>query len=124
MNRQGAVLAEFTFAASKKREVFAPNFVRHNCEVGAIAPVREWQDASGKFKIRAAVVRKSDETVKLRKLDLEVIDVPISALSNSDQRFLRKVPKGAAPISGNTANAFSQNGRYRPSCTGNAGNAS
>ena len=97
-NRQGAVLAEFSFAGGKNREILAPNFVRHECELGAVAPVREWQDASGKFKIRASVVQNDGKTVKLRKLDLEEIDVPVDALSKSDQRFLRGVKKGAAPI--------------------------
>ncbi len=97
-NRQGAVLAEFSFAGGKNREILAPNFVRHECELGAVAPVREWQDASGKFKIRASVVQNDGKTVKLRKLDLEEIDVPVDALSKSNQRFLRGVKKGAAPM--------------------------
>jgi SLA1 Homology Domain 1 (SHD1) protein len=97
-NRQGAVLAEFSFAGGKNREILAPNFVRHECELGAVAPVREWQDASGKFEIRASVVQNDGKTVKLRKLDLEEIDVPVDALSKSNQRFLRGVKKGAAPM--------------------------
>ena len=90
---RGAVGVEYEFAATSQQRVFAQNQVRLKCEIDALAPVREWKDASGKFRIRAALLRYTGKQVTLRKVDMEEIDVPASALGNSDQRYLAKFKK-------------------------------
>ena len=95
VDRRGGVLAEFEFAGGSKRDGFSPDKVRLACEAGAIAPVRQWSDASGNFKIQAALLGIDGEAVRLRKKDMAEIEVPISQLSDSDQRFVTRLQKQA-----------------------------
>ena len=96
MDRRGAVLAEYEFAGSFQRGGFTPSQVRLQCEAGAIGLVREWKDASGKFRIRAAAVEIDEGKVLLRKLDMEELDVEIAKLSSSDQRYVARLQKEGA----------------------------
>src|SRR5436189_64021 len=67
-NQRGEVLAEFEFIAGRpKREIFKPDAVRFEYESGAIARGRMWSDASGSFKIKAALLGANDSEAKLRK---------------------------------------------------------
>lgn len=55
----------------------------------AQAPTRFFSDASGKFRVRAAIVDLNETTVKLRKQDGGEIEVPVDRLSAADQTFLK-----------------------------------
>ncbi|MBW3601047.1 MAG: hypothetical protein KY475_27740, partial [Planctomycetes bacterium] len=57
--------------------------------------LRLWTDATGKFQVRAAFVGFDDEVVRLRKVDRRVVGVPISKLSDEDQKFVLDQPPGA-----------------------------
>ena len=50
---------------------------------------RTWSDATGKFKVRAKLLRKSDTTVTIVTEEGREVKVPISKLSEADQAFLR-----------------------------------
>jgi S1-C subfamily serine protease len=52
--------------------------------------LREWSDASGKYKIKAKCLGVEDGKVKLEKTDGAVISVPISSLSEADREFLEE----------------------------------
>ena len=93
VDRRGAVGVEYKFAGSYQQRVFPQNQVRMRCEVDGLGLVREWQDASGNFRIRAALIRYSGEQITLCKIDMEEIEVPVSALSSKDQRYLAKIKK-------------------------------
>ena len=56
---------------------------------------RTWTDASGNFKVRARLLRKSDTTVTVVTDAGREMNVPISKLSEADQRFLHST--AAAP---------------------------
>jgi hypothetical protein len=54
----------------------------------ASAEIRTWSDATGKFKVEAELVGMEGETVKLRKKDGAVVDVPLARLSAADREYL------------------------------------
>jgi hypothetical protein len=101
VNKQGLVQAKFEFANALKVEVFKPEAVRAKYESGAIWRGRMWSDASGSFKIKAALLAVLPDRVKLRKSDGQEIEVPIAKLSEADQKFLQKLRSeagGGSPI--------------------------
>ncbi len=91
------VLAEFEFAGTTKQQAFPKNQVIYAFEAGALAPARNWSDASGQFKVLAAVLSVVDGKVKLRKSDNLVLDVPLDKLCAADQSFLKRLIKDAGP---------------------------
>lgn len=105
VNARGQVLVEYEFVRLQ-REVFDPRAVRFVYEAGALAPSRTYSDASGSFKVKAALIRVTADTATLRKPDMKEIDVPLAKLSPGDQAFLRSIAKklgdaatsGAAPV--------------------------
>ncbi|MCU0981601.1 MAG: SHD1 domain-containing protein [Pirellulaceae bacterium] len=56
----------------------------------AAAPVREWTDDTGQFKIRATLVQVADGKVTLRKEDGKEIVVSLARLSAADRDFLKQ----------------------------------
>jgi hypothetical protein len=56
----------------------------------AAAQVREWADDTGKFKVRAALVKVADGKVTLRKEDGKEIVVTLARLSAADRDFLKQ----------------------------------
>ncbi len=67
--------------------------------------MRTWQDRTGKFKVEAELVDKSDTAVTLKKKDGSTIQVPIDKLSEADQAYLRDSMPGARS-SGSTSVDF------------------
>ena len=49
---------------------------------------RVWVDSTGKYKIEATLVSHTDSTVKLRRGDGRIIEMPIKKLSAEDRAFL------------------------------------
>ncbi len=96
-DRRGNVLAEFEFAGGQKRQTFKKTDVRMPYETGAMARGRTWSDPSGSFKIRAALLAINDDSVTLRKEDMDEIQVEISKLSTADQRFIQRLQKELGP---------------------------
>lgn len=93
VDRRGGVLAEFEFAGGTKRDGFSPDKVRLACEAGAIAPVRQWSDASGQFRIQAALLGIDGEVARLRTKEMGEVEVKISQLSDTDQRYVQRLQK-------------------------------
>ncbi|MEZ6135137.1 MAG: trypsin-like peptidase domain-containing protein [Pirellulaceae bacterium] len=61
--------------------------------IRAAAPataMRTWSDRTGRFRIEAVLLGADDKSVALKKSDGAIINVPRSALSEADQRFLEK----------------------------------
>jgi hypothetical protein len=58
-------------------------------------PARTWTSADGRFSIQASLVRAIAGNLTLKRLDGEMIDVPISKLSAADQDYLSKTPAPA-----------------------------
>ncbi|RLS82218.1 MAG: hypothetical protein DWI05_03840, partial [Planctomycetota bacterium] len=56
--------------------------------------LRLWKDASGSFQVRAKLIERTDEAVRLRKTDGKEISVPLAKLSQADQEY---VDKATAP---------------------------
>jgi hypothetical protein len=54
-------------------------------------PYREWTDATGQFRRRAAFLSAIDNTVRLLQTNQDVMDVDLAKLSKDDQEYLRKV---------------------------------
>ena len=82
---------EFEFAAGRQTKDFIRNAVRRPYEKGAIIATRTFSDATGKFKIVAATIAVTTDQIRLRKSDLAEIDVPLSKLSDSDQRYIKSL---------------------------------
>lgn len=79
---------EYEFAGGSQQRVFPRNEVMYRFEVDAIYRVREWSDASGKFKIRAALLAINETTIRLRKPDLAELEIEVAKLSDADKTFL------------------------------------
>ncbi|MGN6547758.1 MAG: SHD1 domain-containing protein, partial [Aureliella sp.] len=94
-NKKGEVLAEFTFANRPKTQVFPPEKVRRPYESGSIARGRLWSDATGQFKVKAALLKIRDGKVELRTEDMKEVSVSIDKLSPKDQTFLKQFQKQA-----------------------------
>jgi SLA1 homology domain 1, SHD1 len=92
MNRT-QVLAEFEFANSTKRETFTADMVRFPYEADALDRGRQWSDESGKFRVRAALIRIASGEVTLRKEDKTELKVPIDKLSSTDKSYLKRLEK-------------------------------
>ena len=98
-NPRGDVLAEYEWIAGRtQQKVFKAQEVRFAYESGAIARARMWSDASGKFKIKAALIDLSDDNVTLRKPDKTEVTIAVDKLSDGDRSFLKKLTKSVGPI--------------------------
>jgi hypothetical protein len=97
-NPRGEVVAEYEFAGGSQQRKFTPNEVRFAYESGALARSRMWSAASGKFKVKAALIGIEDNILLLRKPDLSEIKVAIDKLSDGDRSFLKKLEKQLGPI--------------------------
>jgi len=74
-NRRGDVLAEFEFAGQPRRQAFRKTELRFPFEAGALVRAREWSDASGQFRTRAALLSMDGESVTLRRPDMTELKV-------------------------------------------------
>ncbi len=73
---------------------------------GVSSAPRIWTDASGKFKVRAKLVKVEDGTVHLKRTDTDAdISLPLEKLSKADQAWLAKHSGGGA--NGDAAQASS-----------------
>jgi hypothetical protein len=90
-NKKGAVQVRFPFAGTEKLEVFAPQQLRHEYESGAIWRGRLWSDGTGKFKVKAALLKISGDKLSLRTDEGKEIEVQVSKLSEPDQKFVTKL---------------------------------
>lgn len=61
------------------------------------AVAREWRDLTGNFSVTAELVAVRGANVYLEKPDGEVIKVPLTALSDADQAFLKSRNRVVAP---------------------------
>ncbi|MGN6543453.1 MAG: SHD1 domain-containing protein, partial [Aureliella sp.] len=52
--------------------------------------VRTWTDKTGKFKVEAKLESFDGNSVKLKRRDGSVLDVPVASLSEADQQYLKK----------------------------------
>lgn len=76
-----------------RTEIYDPGTVRFAFEKDAIAPARNWTDATGSFKILAAPLGIYGDTLKIRKEDMAELEVPISKLSDGDQRYIDRLKR-------------------------------
>jgi SLA1 homology domain 1, SHD1/Protein of unknown function (DUF3887) len=60
------------------------------------SPVREWSDATGKYRVYAELMGVKDGKVQLKKSDGKVITIPLAKLSAQDQDALKKLPPPSA----------------------------
>ena len=60
------------------------------CVGAAVAEVRTWSDASGKFKVEAEFISSKDDKVVLRRADGKEITVPLSRLNDDDRKFVKE----------------------------------
>ncbi|MCA9125223.1 MAG: hypothetical protein KDB11_33840, partial [Planctomycetales bacterium] len=58
-------------------------------QVDAEEKLRTWTDASGKFRVEAAMIDQLDGKVRLRKANGEIVSVPVDRLSRQDQEHLK-----------------------------------
>ncbi len=91
------VLAEYEFAGRVQQRTYKFGEVRFKFEENAIGRAKFWSDQTGKFRIRAALIRIDDANVTLRKEDLQEVTVPIKKLSNGDQAYLKRLEKELGP---------------------------
>ncbi len=97
-NARGEVLAEYEWAGRKTQTAFKPDQVRAAFESGALARVRQWSDSTGTFKIKAALIELTEDSVLLRKPDKSEVTVPLEKLSGPDRAYLKKLEKELGPI--------------------------
>lgn len=56
-----------------------------------LSPMRTWTDKSGKFHVDAALVKLDMKSAVLKTAKGNQIEIPLSVLSESDQRFLKEL---------------------------------
>ena len=95
--RGDSVGIEYEWGGSPRRE-FVPSLkLRFAWEAKAITPMRFWSDQSGEFRVRAAAIGLSDNSLTLHKEDGSEVTVPIDMLSDADQKLLRRAKASAGP---------------------------
>jgi len=96
-DKKGNARVEFEFAAAKQTQDFLRAAIRRPYENGAIVATRTYKDKSGKHSIVAAVIAITDTQVRLRKSDMTEKDMPLTSLSDADQKYLQGlIKKGLA----------------------------
>ena len=95
VGRNGQVKVEYQprLGSRLKTEIFNQGEVRFAYEEDAFAPARNWTDASGSFKVMAAPLAIQGDMLKIRKPDFTELEVPISKLSDGDQRYLERLKR-------------------------------
>lgn len=96
-DKKGNARVEFEFAAAKQTQDFLRAAIRRPYENGAIVATRTYKDKSGKHSIVAAVIAISDTEVRLRKSDMSEKDLPLTSLSDADQKYLQGLIKKGLP---------------------------
>ena len=99
------VLAEYEFAGRPQQRTYKFGEVRFKFEENAIGRAKFWSDQTGKFRIRAALIRIDEAEVTLRKEDLQEVTVPIKKLSTGDQAYLKRLEKELGPAAQRPASA-------------------
>ncbi|WP_158545354.1 SHD1 domain-containing protein [Bremerella cremea] len=89
--KSGQLKIQYQDGGRLKTEIFDENIVRFPYEEDAIAPARNWTDASGSFQVMAAPLGIYGDTLKIRKPDMAELEVPISKLSDGDQRYIDRI---------------------------------
>lgn len=92
-DKKGNARVEFEFAAAKQTQDFLRAAIRRPYENGAIVATRTYKDKSGKHSIVAAVIAITDTEVRLRKSDMTEKDMPLTSLSDADQKYLQGLIK-------------------------------
>jgi hypothetical protein len=92
-DKKGNARVEFEFAAAKQTQDFLRAAIRRPYENGAIVATRTYKDKSGKHSIVAAVIAITDTEVRLRKSDMTEKDLPLTSLSDADQKYLQGLIK-------------------------------
>lgn len=95
VNRKGEVRASHPFGGSTLSTVFQQAEVRHAYESGAIARGRMWSDATGAFKIKAALLKISNNTLTLRTTEEREVTIELDKLSDVDKKFIENFKKQA-----------------------------
>ncbi len=90
VDKKGSALCEFEFAAASKLQIFNPDQIRRPYEADAIARGRLWSDASGKYNVKAALLKISGGKVELRTEEMKEISIAIEKLSPKDQSFIKQ----------------------------------
>ncbi|MCO6455460.1 MAG: hypothetical protein J5I93_09190 [Pirellulaceae bacterium] len=73
------------------------------CRLAAEEPFRTWRDRSGSYEVEAKLLARGEDKVQLLKRDGRVVSVPVSALSEADQTFLRESAQAEPnPFAGGT----------------------
>jgi hypothetical protein len=99
VDKRGNVGAEFEFAGRPQRQAFKPAEVRAAFESGAMARGRMWSDTSGKFRVKAALLKiNDDDSVTIRKDDMSELKIPLKNLSEGDNKYIKTFKKEAAAI--------------------------
>lgn len=96
-DKKGNARVEFEFAAAKQTQDFLRAAIRRPYENGAIVATRTYKDKSGKHSIVAAVIAITDTEVRLRKSDMTEKDLPLTSLSDADQKYLQGLIKKGLP---------------------------
>jgi hypothetical protein len=98
VDKRGNVGAEYEFAGRPQRQAFKPAEVRAAYESGALARGRMWSDMSGKFKVKAALLKINDDgSVTIRKDDMAELKIPLANLSDGDNKYIKTLQKEAGP---------------------------
>ena len=66
----------------------ATNTSKQSAEAGD-SPMRTWTDKTGKFKVEAKVESFDGSRVKLKRKDGTTLEVPLTTLSEADQKYLQ-----------------------------------
>jgi hypothetical protein len=99
VDKRGNVGAEYEFAGRPHRQAFKAAEVRAAFESGAMARGRMWSDTSGKFRVKAALLKiNEDDSVTIRKDDMSELKIPLKNLSEGDNKYIKTFKKEAAAV--------------------------
>ena len=86
-------MVEYTWAGSRKSDVFERHRIRKQYEYRGLDYGRIWKSSDGQYEIEASIFDIAGESVVIIKPDLETITVPLNRLCPIDNKYVKKFKK-------------------------------
>jgi hypothetical protein len=98
---KGDIKAMFNSSSVRRGSLILTIAVGFSAIAFAQEGMRKWRDQTGKFEVEAKLLGQAEGKVQLLKNDGRAVWVPLAALSDADQQYVKSLPKADAdPFAG------------------------